>query len=138
MDRTLSNGEPSCTRINMRMAGSGKFIHCNRFQRRNVLLSLSGKMWWLSLDSEGNVADQHLWSTSNDNWIGYRSKSLPTALTRPGLLVMKGMGNGRLLLRAQELFLVKKKKKCLSSPYRRKLKGDEMQGRCSVARPQAD
>ena len=38
MDGSLSNGEPRCAQIKMRMAGSGKFIHRNRFQRRNILL----------------------------------------------------------------------------------------------------
>ena len=33
------------------------------------------------MDSEGGVADQHLCSTSNENWNGYRSKSLPRMLT---------------------------------------------------------
>ena len=57
MDGSLSNGEPRCARIKMRMTRSGKFIHRNRFQRRNILLSLSGKMWWwLSINCEGGVA----------------------------------------------------------------------------------
>ena len=81
MDGSLSNGEPRRARIKLRMAGGGKFIHRNRFQRRNILLSLSGKMWWLFIDSEGGVADQYSCSTSNDDWNGYRSKSLPRMLT---------------------------------------------------------
>ena len=70
IDGSLSNGEPRCAQIKMRMAGSGKLIHRNRFQRRNILLSLSGKMWWLSIDCEGGVAAQHLGSTylGKDGW----------------------------------------------------------------------
>lgn len=75
-------------RVKIRLSGKGKFIHRNRYRRRNIICCLSGQQRWLFIksaarDSEGNsLADAYLHSTSNKNWNGYRSQSHPSMLTQ--------------------------------------------------------
>jgi len=68
----------------MRLSTKGKFIHRNRYSRRQILCCLSGQQWWLFVSAYGGNeggADTQLDCTTNDNWNGFRSRSLPTMLS---------------------------------------------------------
>jgi hypothetical protein len=69
----LESGEPSRARIKMRLATSGKFLHRNRFKRRQIIMCLSGEQTWLFLSSNGGGADIYLNRAANKNWCGFRS-----------------------------------------------------------------
>lgn len=72
-------------RIKFRVSGGGKFIHRNRYERRNVILCVDGTQLWLLLDTsvgavrcgdgtlENGAVDSYLDAQQNKNWNGYRS-----------------------------------------------------------------
>jgi hypothetical protein len=74
-------------RLKFRVSGKGKFIHRNRYRRRNIIMCLMGEMRWLFVesqvkDSEGkSLADGALDANTNDNWNGYRSNRYPSGLS---------------------------------------------------------
>lgn len=74
-------------RLKFRLAVGGKFVHRNRYQRRNIICCLKGEQWWLFVESmvkndEGKyIADEYLNATQNDNWNGFRSNMYPATLT---------------------------------------------------------
>ena len=81
-------------RIKFRLSGRGKFIHRNRYERRNIICCLDGEQHWLLLDTsqgaklrddgtydENSLADQFLGSQQNKNWNGYRSNRWPQMLS---------------------------------------------------------
>jgi len=74
-------------RLKFRVSGKGKFIHRNRYRRRNIILCLMGEMRWLFVesqvkDTEGkSLADATLVADTNDNWNGYRSNRYPSGLS---------------------------------------------------------
>jgi hypothetical protein len=74
-------------RLKFRVSGKGKFIHRNRYRRRNIILCLMGEMRWLFVesapkDAEGkSYADAALAADTNDNWNGFRSSRHPAGLT---------------------------------------------------------
>jgi len=74
-------------RLKFRVSGKGKFIHRNRYRRRNIIMCLMGEMRWLFVesqvkDAEGkSLADGVLDANTNDNWNGYRSNRYPSGLT---------------------------------------------------------
>mmetsp|Transcript_32758 Transcript_32758/g.74830 ORF Transcript_32758/g.74830 Transcript_32758/m.74830 type:complete len:322 (-) Transcript_32758:265-1230(-) len=68
-------------RIKFRLSEKGKFVHRNRYQRRNIICCLSGEQWWLFVESHSGKADEMLGAKTNDNWNGYRSSTYPAALT---------------------------------------------------------
>lgn len=77
-------GLPTKTaRLKLRLSGHGKFIHRNRYPRRQLLIVLSGEMEWLFVNSQGNdgAADKYLDATENDNWNGFRSQAHPSMLS---------------------------------------------------------
>jgi len=84
MHPTLPNGEPRRARIKFRLGTKGKFIHRNRYQRRQVLCCLHGEQWWLFISAFGGNeggADALLDCSTNQNWNGFRSKLHPTMLS---------------------------------------------------------
>ena len=81
MKSTLKSGEPSRARIKMRLATAGKFIHRNRFARRQIIMCLSGESTWLFLSSNGGGADIYLNRAANKNWCGFRSASYSSMLS---------------------------------------------------------
>jgi len=76
-----SSGDPNRARIKFRLAKAGKFVHRNRYSRRQILCCLYGEQWWLFLSSHGGGADQYLNRDTNDNWNGFRSLGYPSRLT---------------------------------------------------------
>jgi len=74
-------------RLKFRVSGKGKFIHRNRYRRRNIIMCLMGEMRWLFVesqvkDAEGkSFSDLDLDANTNDNWNGYRSKRYPSGLS---------------------------------------------------------
>ncbi len=76
----IQPGEPRRARIKMRLAERGKFIHRNRYSRRQILCCLSGEQTWLFMSSSGDSADACLRPATNDNWNGFRSTAYPTML----------------------------------------------------------
>jgi hypothetical protein len=74
-------------RLKFRVSGKGKFIHRNRYRRRNIIMCLMGEMRWLFVesgprDAEGkSLADTNLVADTNDNWNGFRSTKWPSGLT---------------------------------------------------------
>lgn len=78
-----ATGEPRRARVKLRLATAGKFIHRNRFRRRQILCCLAGQQQWLFLSSHGGAADAYLRCTSNDNWNGFRSQAHPAMLSVP-------------------------------------------------------
>ncbi len=81
MNPTMPTGEPRRARIKFRLATAGKFIHRNRFQRRQILCCLSGQQEWLLMSSAGGGADALLQRSTNDNWNGFRSQAHPSMLS---------------------------------------------------------
>jgi len=81
MKPKLESGEPSQARIKLRMATSGKFIHRNRFKRRQIIMCLAGQAKWLFLSSNGGGADMYLNRAANKNWCGFRSAKHSAMLT---------------------------------------------------------
>jgi hypothetical protein len=81
MHPTNLNGEPRRARIKLRLATSGKFIHRNRYIRRQILCCLSGEQTWLFMSAYGGGADAYLSRSTNDNWNGFRSTAYPTMLS---------------------------------------------------------
>jgi hypothetical protein len=77
----LPSGEPSRARIKMRLATAGKFIHRNRFKRRQIIMCLSGQSTWLFLSSYGGASDVYLNRAANKNWCGFRSGSFSSMLS---------------------------------------------------------
>jgi len=80
----LPNGTPNRVRLKFRLSTKGKFIHRNRYPRRQIICCLNGEQWWLFISAYGGNdggADNLLDCTTNDNWNGFRSKSRPTMLT---------------------------------------------------------
>eukprot|EP00462_Mataza_sp_D1_P026560 CAMPEP_0175128094 /NCGR_PEP_ID=MMETSP0087-20121206/4744_1 /TAXON_ID=136419 /ORGANISM="Unknown Unknown, Strain D1" /LENGTH=293 /DNA_ID=CAMNT_0016410131 /DNA_START=10 /DNA_END=891 /DNA_ORIENTATION=+ len=74
-------------RVKLRLSGKGKFVHRNRYRRRNIICCLDGEQWWLFVKSAAKdangvaLADTFLNSTSNKNWNGYRSNAYPKGLS---------------------------------------------------------
>jgi hypothetical protein len=74
-------------RLKFRVSGKGKFIHRNRYRRRNIILCLMGEMRWIFVESapkdeEGkSFADAFLAADTNDNWNGFRSSKFPSGLS---------------------------------------------------------
>ena len=74
-------------RLKFRVSGKGKFIHRNRYRRRNIVMCLMGEARWLFVESqvkseEGkSLSDGSLDATTNDNWNGYRSAKYPSQLS---------------------------------------------------------
>lgn len=70
-------------RLKIRLSAKGKFIHRNRYRRRNIICCLHGEQKWLLVetlvkDKNGDlIADKLLNSTSNGNWNGFRSNLYP-------------------------------------------------------------
>lgn len=78
----VPTGEPRRARIKLRLAAAGKFIHRNRFRRRQVLAILHGQQHWLFLSSPGSqAADEYMRAASNLNWNGFRSNAYPAQLS---------------------------------------------------------
>eukprot|EP00295_Goniomonas_pacifica_P047936 CAMPEP_0175915030 /NCGR_PEP_ID=MMETSP0108-20121206/10103_1 /TAXON_ID=195067 ORGANISM="Goniomonas pacifica, Strain CCMP1869" /NCGR_SAMPLE_ID=MMETSP0108 /ASSEMBLY_ACC=CAM_ASM_000204 /LENGTH=254 /DNA_ID=CAMNT_0017237503 /DNA_START=48 /DNA_END=812 /DNA_ORIENTATION=- len=80
---TLGNGKPKRARVKFRLSEKGKFIHRNRWQRRNIVCCLSGVQHWLFVESFGGTADRILNARTNKNWNGYRSDAKPDSLQIP-------------------------------------------------------
>jgi len=74
-------GEPRRARLKLRLATSGKFIHRNRYRRRQILCCLSGEQMWLFMSAYGGGADAFLARSTNDNWNGFRSTKHPKMLS---------------------------------------------------------
>lgn len=74
-------------RLKFRLSGKGKFVHRNRYRRRNIICCLRGEQWWLfvkalTTDDKGvQIADKYLDAITNDNWNGFRSQRFPSTLT---------------------------------------------------------
>lgn len=81
LKENLTSGEPSRARIKIRLATSGKFIHRNRFKRRQIIMCLSGQSTWLFLSSYGGASDVLLNRAANKNWCGFRSGSYSSMLS---------------------------------------------------------
>jgi hypothetical protein len=81
MSPTLPSGGPRRARLKFRLATKGKFIHRNRYRRRQILCCLHGEQHWLFMSSYGGGADAFLGRTTNDNWNGFRSAVHPAMLT---------------------------------------------------------
>lgn len=83
MQETLPTGQPRRARIKMRLATAGKFIHRNRYRRRQIICCLHGETTWMfaSHDPSGGGADGVLAANTNDNWNGFRSAAHPTMLS---------------------------------------------------------
>jgi hypothetical protein len=83
-------------RLKFRVSGKGKFIHRNRYRRRNIIMCLMGEMRWLFVesqvkDSEGkSLSDAALDANTNDNWNGYRSNRYPSGLTFEEMKAVSG------------------------------------------------
>jgi len=78
-------------RCKMRFSGGGKFIHRNRYPRRQAFCLLSGEMHWLLVDSQSNggKADDFLGAVQNDNWNGFRCPPYPKMLSLDEMHEMK-------------------------------------------------
>lgn len=83
MAPALPTGEPRRARIKMRLASAGKFIHRNRYRRRQILCCLHGQQEWLfiSPNTSPGGSDAALDGASHDNWNGFRSSRYPTMMT---------------------------------------------------------
>jgi len=79
----FDNAGSDNVRLKMRFSGGGKFIHRNRYPRRQAFCLLEGEMWWLLVESQNNEgrADEFLGAVQNDNWNGYRTPKHPVMLT---------------------------------------------------------
>jgi hypothetical protein len=87
MNPCMPTGEARRARLKFRLATSGKFIHRNRFRRKQILCCLSGEQQWLFMSSAGGGADALLNCSTNDNWV------------RP-LACVRACGSVRILCRA--------------------------------------
>jgi hypothetical protein len=74
-------GKQKTGRMKFRLSGTGKFVHRNRFRRRNVVCCLHGTSHWLFVESSSGISDSYLNATTNDNWNGFRSNAYPTTLS---------------------------------------------------------
>lgn len=83
MAPALPSGEARRARIKMRLATAGKFIHRNRYRRRQILCCLHGQQEWLfiSPNTSPGGSDAALDGASHDNWNGFRSSRYPTMMT---------------------------------------------------------
>merc|ERR1719313_2111355 len=79
----FDNSGSDCVRLKMRFSGGGKFIHRNRYPRRQAYCLLSGELHWLLVESQNNEgkADAFLGAVQNDNWNGYRCPNHPKMLS---------------------------------------------------------
>jgi hypothetical protein len=81
-------------RAKFRLSGKGKFVHRNRYERRNIICCLDGEQYWLLLDtsigaerdlSDGTLnngaVDAYLEAQQNKNWNGYRSHKWSSMLS---------------------------------------------------------
>lgn len=84
-------------RLKFRVSGKGKFIHRNRYRRRNIIMCLMGEMRWLFVESqvkdeEGkSLSDAVLDANTNDNWNGYRSNRYPSGLSWDEMKTVAGL-----------------------------------------------
>jgi len=69
---------PESARLKFRCSLGGKFIHRNRFSRRQVICCLHGEMTWLLMNPK---AGDFLDAVQNANWSGFRSKRFPSKLS---------------------------------------------------------
>lgn len=76
----LESARNQRARLKFRMSGRGKFIHHNRYPRRQAICCLHGHMDWLFVQST-EESDVVLGSTENDNWNGFRSELYPSMLS---------------------------------------------------------
>jgi hypothetical protein len=67
--------------MKFRLSGTGKFVHRNRYRRRNVVCCLHGTSHWLFVESSSGISDTYLNASTNDNWNGFRSNAYPSTLT---------------------------------------------------------
>lgn len=74
-------GKQKTGRMKFRLSGTGKFVHRNRFRRRNVVCCLHGTSHWLFVESSSGVSDTYLNASTNDNWNGFRSNAFPSTLS---------------------------------------------------------
>ena len=74
-------GKQKTGRMKFRLSGTGKFVHRNRFRRRNVVCCLHGTSHWLFVESSSGVSDAYLNAATNDNWNGFRSNAYPSTLS---------------------------------------------------------
>ena len=94
LDDLMKSTEPNYRgRIKFRLSGKGKFIHRNRYERRNIICCLDGEQYWLLLDTsvgakkcsdgtlEGGIVDKYVESQQNKNWNGFRSHKWTSMLT---------------------------------------------------------
>lgn len=79
----FDNAGSDNVRLKMRFSGGGKFIHRNRYPRRQAFCLLEGEMWWFCVESQNNdgKADAFLGAVQNDNWNGFRTPEYPVMLT---------------------------------------------------------
>lgn len=80
----LDEGGSTRARLKLRVSPAGKFIHRNRYTRRQSFSLLAGKMTWLLVNSAGERSaelDEVLGAIGNDNWNGFRSEKYPTMLS---------------------------------------------------------
>jgi len=79
----FDNAGSDNVRLKMRFSGGGKFIHRNRYPRRQAFCLLEGEMWWFCVESQNNdgKADKFLGAVQNDNWNGFRTPEYPVMLT---------------------------------------------------------
>jgi len=81
-------------RVKFRLSGKGKFVHRNRYERRNIICCCDGTQHWLLLDtsvgatadtSDGTLnngaVDAYLEAQQNKNWNGYRSHKWSSMLS---------------------------------------------------------
>ena len=74
-------GKQKTGRMKFRLSGTGKFVHRNRYRRRNVVCCLHGTSHWLFVESSSGISDTYLNAATNDNWNGFRSNAYPSTLT---------------------------------------------------------
>ncbi len=67
--------------MKFRLSGTGKFVHRNRYRRRNVVCCLHGTSHWLFVESSSGISDTYLNAATNDNWNGFRSNAYPSTLS---------------------------------------------------------
>jgi len=87
----FDNSGSDNVRLKMRISGGGKFIHRNRYPRRQAFALLAGEMTWLLVESQNNggAADEYLGAVQNDNWNGYRCPPYPKMLSLSEMEEMK-------------------------------------------------
>jgi hypothetical protein len=74
-------GKQKTGRMKFRLSGTGKFVHRNRYRRRNVVCCLHGTSHWLFVESSSGISDTYLNAATNDNWNGFRSNAYPSTLS---------------------------------------------------------